>query len=185
MISSLRLSESCRRLPHGSFYEGWSVLWLVHDMSKSRGNPASKTPKARHIWIKPKKASGGDLKDIQQRMFDLSLTCALFCCQILKAFMDGKREFGPGKKKKWVYASAFLWKGRGNSCDENDKNVPGDLSVALTGKVQGKIGSRKLSVVVSGVMERSEMEKMRKISQMYSICHMDILFLRAVRYVDL
>lgn len=33
--------------------------------------------------------------------------------------------------------------------------VPGDFSVAITGNVEGKIGSKKISVVVSGIMEGS------------------------------
>lgn len=40
-----------------------------------------------------------------------------------------------------------------NSCEEKGKNVPGPLS----GSVEGKIGSKKISVVTSGIMEGSEM----------------------------
>lgn len=39
-------------------------------------------------------------------------------------------------------------------------NVPADFSVAFTGNVDGKIGSKTLSVVASGIMEGSEIEKM-------------------------
>lgn len=77
------------------------------------------------------------------------------------AFMDGKKS-SVQERKRSEYVLQLLSKmvsEMGYSCNEHGKDVPGDFSVALTGNVEGNIGSSKLSVVVSGVMEGSEMEK--------------------------
>lgn len=72
------------------------------------------------------------------------------------SWMGEKESLVQGRERSEYVLRLFSEMGSG---DENAEDIPGDFSVAFTGNVEGKMGSEMLSVVVSGIMEGSEMGK--------------------------